>query len=80
MATKIIKICDLCGKEYSESDYLPIKFGSSLNDTICAYKGELQFRYNTNHPILGDNTVKMFNYDLCPQCTSHYIDKLKILP
>lgn len=80
MGTKITKICDICGKEYNERDYLSVKFGDSLEFTICHYKGELQFRYSTNDPILGDNTVHMFDYDLCPQCTSYYMNELKILP
>lgn len=80
MATKITKICDICNREYSERDYLPLKYGASPEDIIRHYKGELQFRYSTNDPILGNNTVRMFDYDLCPQCTSYYINKLKILP
>lgn len=80
MATKITKICDICNREYSERDYLLTNFGNSQKKTICHYKGELQFRYSTNDPILGDNTIRMFDYDLCPQCTSYYINKLKILP
>lgn len=79
MGTKITKICDICGKEYDERDYLPIQFSNFSKDAI-RYRGELQFRYSTDHPILGVDTVKMFDYDLCPLCASYFMKELKILP
>lgn len=77
MATKVTKICDICSKEYEERD---CNIVNTSYYPKYQYQGRLQFQFHTDDPLLGDGTIKMFDYDLCPQCTMHFIDELQLYP
>ena len=76
MATKITKVCDVCGKEYSERDYCKIP---TIEKTYHQYSTKILLSFYSNDPAI-DSTERTFQYDLCPNCAKYIVHQLKIYP